>query len=419
MTVSTASAAATEPAPAGLPTRVRRWIGDHSRALLIALLIVLTLFAYAAPSMVTVVPAGHGGVLWRALDGGTVHHKALGEGVHLIAPWNRVFLYDLRQHEETRTYAAIAGNGLSIQVDIGFIYRLRPETLGNMHRKVGPDFLEVLLMSQIGTVARDSIARWPADALYGPERSKIEADIFNRLVDRANINGITAGDRVTPKNGANVIRTGTDSDEDDYFELNNVMIREVTLPEQVQSAIRRKIEQQEMVLEYQHRLDREKLESERKAVEAEGIRKFQETVRQGISDTYLAWRGIEATIQLATSNNAKVVVIGNNSHGLPIIFNTGPDTGTGTGTGTGTAGTGQPSVSLPEAAATAFATPPVPQRKPETDPPPERAVRAEQERKPADPQATHAEPVTEKDAAGGNALLTIPYLGLTVPQPFR
>lgn len=422
----------------GLLPRVRLWIRTHSRALLIALLILLSLFAYAAPSMIVVVPAGHGGVLWRGLAGGTVRGMALLEGIHVIAPWDRLYLYDIRRHEETRTYSAIAGNGLSIEVDIGFIYHLRPETLGNLHQEVGPDYLEILLMSQIGTVARDSIARWPADALYSPERARIEEDIFTRLVDRTNFNSIRAAAKVSPTVGEGDI----DDDEDDYFELDTVMIREVTLPEQVQSAIRRKIEQQEMALEYQYRLARERLESERKAVEAEGIRKFQETVQQGISDTYLAWRGIEATLQLAASSNAKVVVIGNSANGLPLIFNTGQDAGTALASGTAPAAshagaelsaaantpTAQPPPVHPPPANTPAATSPpgttppaqAPQRRSERDAPPERASR------PPEIGPAGAGNVTDgaatdldTDTLSENAHLTIPYLNLTVPHPFR
>lgn len=428
MTASSGSAADPLKRHGGIPLAwIRRWVREHTRALLIALLIALTLFAYAAPSMVAVVPPGHGGVLWRALAGGTVRGPALREGVHIIAPWDKVFLYDLRQHEETRTYSAIAGNGLSIDVDIGFIYHLRAETLGNLHQAVGPDYLEVLLMSQIGTVARDSIARWPADALYSRDRSKIETDIFNRLVDRANLNNIRASNKIVPTVPAPA-DAADDGQDDDYFELDSVMIREVTLPQQVQSAIQRKIEQQEMALEYQHRLARERLESERKAVEAEGIRKFQETVQQGISDTYLAWRGIEATLQLATSNNAKVVIIGNNANGLPLIFNTGQETGGGlsvTSGGTAAAHPASPdggtaSATTPlSAAATPSPTLPIPLRKPEKDAPPEAQPLPEQTHKVQENDQTLPTIPTEKDAAGENALLTIPYLGLTVPKPFH
>jgi hypothetical protein len=74
------------------------------------------------------------------------------------------------------------------------------------------------------------------------------------------------------------------------------------------------------VEEYKFRVEREKRESERKKIEAEGIRDFQQTVSQGISESYLRWRGIEATLQLSQSTNAKVVVIGSGKDGLPIIL---------------------------------------------------------------------------------------------------
>ena len=66
-------------------------------------------------------------------------------------------------------------------------------------------------------------------------------------------------------------------------------------------------------------LQREQQESERKRVEAQGIKDFQNIVTQGISDKLLEWKGIEATMELAKTSNAKVVVVGN-SKGLPLIF---------------------------------------------------------------------------------------------------
>jgi hypothetical protein len=86
------------------------------------------------------------------------------------------------------------------------------------------------------------------------------------------------------------------------------------------SAINRKTEQYYMAEEYKFRVEREKRESERKRIEAEGIRDFQQTVSQGISESYLRWRGIEATLQLSQSTNSKVVVIGSGRDGLPVIL---------------------------------------------------------------------------------------------------
>jgi hypothetical protein len=88
----------------------------------------------------------------------------------------------------------------------------------------------------------------------------------------------------------------------------------------VVTAINRKIEQYYISEEYKFRVAREIRESERKKIEAEGISEFQRIVSKGISDSYVRWRGIEATLQLAQSPNSKIVIVGNSKDGLPIIL---------------------------------------------------------------------------------------------------
>jgi hypothetical protein len=104
------------------------------------------------------------------------------------------------------------------------------------------------------------------------------------------------------------------------FILYDVLVTGIELPAAIVAAINRKTEQYYIAEEYKFRVEREKRESERKKIEAEGIRDFQQTVTQGISESYLRWRGIEATLQLSQSTNAKVVVIGSGKDGLPIIL---------------------------------------------------------------------------------------------------
>jgi regulator of protease activity HflC (stomatin/prohibitin superfamily) len=94
----------------------------------------------------------------------------------------------------------------------------------------------------------------------------------------------------------------------------------IELPAFVVNAINRKTEQYYISEEYRFRVERERRESERKKIEGEGIRDFQQIVSQGISESYLRWRGIDATLQLAQSTNAKVVIIGSGKSGLPTIF---------------------------------------------------------------------------------------------------
>jgi regulator of protease activity HflC (stomatin/prohibitin superfamily) len=107
-----------------------------------------------------------------------------------------------------------------------------------------------------------------------------------------------------------------------YAMLNliDTLILDIELPTAVVDAINRKVEQYYIAEEYRFRVAREIRESERKKIEAEGISEFQRIVSEGISDSYLTWRGIEATVQLAQSKNSKIVVVGSGKDGLPIIL---------------------------------------------------------------------------------------------------
>src|SRR6516164_1342078 len=102
--------------------------------------------------------------------------------------------------------------------------------------------------------------------------------------------------------------------------LVDTLILGIELPDAVVAAINHKIEQYYISEEYKFRVAREIRESERKKIEAEGISEFQRIVSQGISDSYLRWRGIEATLQLAQSSNSKTVIVGSGKDGLPIIL---------------------------------------------------------------------------------------------------
>jgi hypothetical protein len=102
--------------------------------------------------------------------------------------------------------------------------------------------------------------------------------------------------------------------------LVDTLVLNIDLPDSIVTAINRKIEQYYISEEYTFRIEREKKESERKRIEAQGVRDFQQLIAQGVSDSYLRWRGIDATLQLAQSTNAKTVIIGSGKDGMPIIL---------------------------------------------------------------------------------------------------
>jgi regulator of protease activity HflC (stomatin/prohibitin superfamily) len=108
--------------------------------------------------------------------------------------------------------------------------------------------------------------------------------------------------------------------EQNYIVIQEVAILRVTMPKTIQIAVEKKIENKQLVESYQYRLAAEKLEAERKETEARGIQTFNNLINETLTPEILKWQGIKATVALSTSNNSKIVVIGNNSKEMPIIL---------------------------------------------------------------------------------------------------
>ena len=332
------------------------WYEEHRRTLLVAALVGMLIFLYFAPAIVIFIPAGHGGVLWKRFHQGTQMGPALAEGVHVIFPWDRIEVYDLRLQEDTRSYAAIANDGLNVNIEITVRYRPNAERLAELHKHVGTNYLEVLLVPEVGSVSREIVSRSKADELYAHRRLRVQTEAYEQLADRvmyAQLIGAASG----PKPDAQT-KTG-------YLLIQDILIRNVALPEAIMVSIERKIQQDQAAQEYQFRLQRELFESQRKQIEGQGIRAFQETVQANLTENYLRWRGIEATLELAHSPNSKIVVIGNaGSGGLPLILDAASDkNGVGAVPGTAAAGAasagvpGAPASQLPSLVGTASAPP--------------------------------------------------------------
>jgi regulator of protease activity HflC (stomatin/prohibitin superfamily) len=276
----------------------------------IFLMILVLAGAVLFTRVVITVPSGHVGVLWKRFGGGTVVDKdrLAGEGVHFIFPWDLIFIYDLRLQSSTSEYNAISKDGASLKAAINIRFRLDRDRVGTLHKEIGPDFMNLLVRPEIGSRAREIIAQYSAEDIYSSDRHEIEKQIRDATIKKLDVRIEDAEVKPGDEKPANLI------------DIYDTLMLNIELPASVVAAINRKIEQYYAVQEYQLRVDREKKESERKQVEADGIAAFQKTVSLGISDSYLRWRGIEATLQLAQSANAKVVVIGNPKDGLPIIL---------------------------------------------------------------------------------------------------
>lgn len=268
-------------------------------------LVAAFLFLVFMDRIIVTIPAGHAGVLWKRFGGGTVVDRIYGEGTRLILPWNVMALYDMRYQHVEADFDAVDREGLRLVLRISTRLRLTPEYLGHLHQRVGPRYVDVVVNPEVGSGARTVVADYRAEEVYATERATVEARIAEHV--RGDIT--VKGQRQVPEQTVF-----------DFIEIEDILIRSITLPPLVATAIEQKIQQFHVVKEWEFRLKREELESQRKAIEAEGIRQFQAKVAPGISDQYLRWKGIDATLKLAESPNAKTVIIGSGPQGLPVIL---------------------------------------------------------------------------------------------------
>lgn len=308
------------------------------------ILILVFLLIVLWDKIVYRVPDGHEGVIWHSFRfpwAPNYHSELAGEGLKFIWPWDKFYLYDARLKTHNETYQVVSQEGLHFDIEMTFRWRVVAQNLVELNQTVGLDYLQSMLIPEIGSVLRHVVADYRAEALYTFERNAVQARIYEEVTSDSLPNHI--GSRANQEQGITIV-------------LQDTLMTRIELPETLQVAIESKLAESEMVQQYQFRVERERLESERKQIEAEGIRNFQETVAPAITDSYLQWRGIEATLQLAESDNAKVVVIGNSANGLPLILDTadgtrrpgaaltpdnviapdsGPETGSATGSGSG------------------------------------------------------------------------------------
>src|SRR6185312_3636088 len=191
-------------------------------------------------------------------------------------------------------------------------FRLQRDAVPVLHQAIGPNYEKVLVQPGIGSLTREVMAQYTAEQVYSTARQEIQDKIRSLAEDRLS-------EKMMEHEGEESYRVSMR----DTVILYDILVAGIELPAAIVGAINRKTEQYYIAEEYKFRIEREKRESERKRIEAEGIRDFQQTVSQGISESYLRWRGSEATLQLSQSTNAKTVIVGNGKDGLPVILGNG------------------------------------------------------------------------------------------------
>jgi regulator of protease activity HflC (stomatin/prohibitin superfamily) len=278
---------------------------------------------------VITVPSGQVGVLWKRFNSydlycwcfvgrGTIvdPRELRDEGLHVIWPWDKLFLYDLRLQSRTQTYNAISKDGVSVNAQINMRYQLLHNYVGVLHKFIGPNYLYSVVDPEIGSRAREVISQYTAQEVYTSReqiQEKIRQEAQKSLAGHLNsLVQPEAMEQPDPKHYNDFLQNS--------IQIIDTLVLSIELPPPIVAAINRQTQQFYEIQEFKYRVEREAQESTRKQVEANGIAAFQRIIGQGISDSYLRWRGIEATLALAQSPNSKIVIIGSGKDGMPIIL---------------------------------------------------------------------------------------------------
>ena len=260
----------------------------------IPLIVILVLAIVLVAKSAVTIGSGEAGVLYKTFDNGVVTDQPpLGEGFHIIAPWNKVIVYEVRQQEIFEKMQVLSSNGLEIILEATAWFQPQYNNLGKLHQEKGQNYVSRVLQPAIRSAARSVVGRYTPEQLYSSKRDVIQIEIFEetkKIVD------------------------------DQFVQLNEILIRDVTLPNTIKDAIERKLKQEQESLEYEFRLVTASKEAEKVRIEAQGKADANRILSASLTDKILQDKGIDATLKLSQSPNSKVIVIGSGDSGLPIIL---------------------------------------------------------------------------------------------------
>jgi regulator of protease activity HflC (stomatin/prohibitin superfamily) len=272
--------------------RMRRFARRQAPYLILTLFLLAIGGIFFFDATVISIQPGELGVLWRRLGGGTQIDTVYREGMHIIWPFNKMYIYSIRKQQFTDTIEVLTVDGLTVNVHYSARYYLEKDTLPLLHQRVGPDYVAVVVRPEVRSVIRMVFGQYKPEEIYTTQRAIQErVSVLSQMRLQAR-----------------------------FVALDAVPIESITLPKKISDAIEAKMEQQQREGEYVYRLSIATKEAERVRLEAAGVKDYNEAISPTLTPEILTWHGIQATRELAKSVNAKVVVVGAGKGGLPLIL---------------------------------------------------------------------------------------------------
>lgn len=284
------------------------WANQKMLSIILLTLLVFSSVIVLWPRMFVLVPVGSVGVLYRPLSGGVDLALILREGAHFIFPWNTAYQYDAQIQNKELKLELLTSDLLKTNVTVTFQYEVNRNTLPMLHKYIGVDYIDKVVVPLVTKVTREKVALLSSKNAYTGDIAQVASDI-----------AITSDSlliqQISPP-GLSEVR---------LIRLSSVQMNSITLPENVQAAIDNKVVESQNADAYKYKIEAARQEAERKVIEATGIKDFQNLVNAGMTENYLRYRGIQATEELAKSTNAKTLIFGSGPSGLPLVLGNAVD----------------------------------------------------------------------------------------------
>ncbi len=263
---------------------------------IVGFFILIAIIMFSNATFLTI-DSGERGVLFRTFGDGLDKENIYQPGFHVVAPWNTMYVYEVREQQLEEEMEVLSSNGLNIKVDVTARIRPNYDQIGNIHETFGREYMDRLVRPEVRSAVRQVIGKFTPEELYSTKRDEVQTLITDELTK--------------------VLATN-------FIDLRAILIRDIELPEKVRTAIEEKLEAEQGSLKYEYILTREKQEAERRLIEAQAKADANRILSASLSDKILQDKGIEATLELAKSPNSKVIVVGGSENGgLPLILGGG------------------------------------------------------------------------------------------------
>lgn len=275
--------------------RIQQWLRRHRVKIICTGVTFTLILIFLWPSIFVTIRPGHLGVLFSRFFGGTIMNRTYDEGVHIILPWDKMYIYDVRIQEETQDINVLTLDGLTVSVQVSLRFQLIRDNLPQLHRNIGPEYERKIVTPIMNSAVRQTIGSYRPDALYSTARQVLQ--------DQMLVESIEEMGRIP-------------------ILIHGFVVKGIVLPQNVNNAIESKLIAEQDYLRYFYLVKQAKEEAKRKAIEGYGIQYYQSLVNSNMTPNFLLFEGIKATKALAASKNAKIVVVGGGKNGLPLILNT-------------------------------------------------------------------------------------------------